>query len=115
MVGQSGMAVDEIPGFILGFLEDNEIDSPVDGQPVARALKLSTEDLRHFYYEGALARPGNVRDTDLANWFWGDTLAGKVYLKLRETALGIDTPPMQQLAERGLVPGHQAWRSRKEA
>jgi hypothetical protein len=111
MVGLSGMAVEDIPGFILGFMADNDIDSPVEGEPLYRAIKLSTEDLRHFYYEAALARPGNVRDTDLADWFWGETLAGKVYLKLRDTVKAIDNERMQWLAGTGLVPGHQAART----
>ena len=110
MVGISGLDVDTIPGLITGFIDHQTIASPIEGAPIQRAIKLAADDLRHFYYESALAKPGDVTDAKIANWFWGDTLAGKVFLKLRDVCLASDNEALKPLGMIQIVPGHQSMR-----
>lgn len=115
MVGISGMEVEDIPQFIVDFIGNLDLASPIDGAPIQRAIKLATDDLRHFYYEGALAKPGNVSDMDLANWFWGETLAGKVFLKIRDVCRDSERKELAPLGLIQIVPGHQSGRKLEDA
>lgn len=102
--------LEDIVSFMVAYIDDQETDSPFNGEPVGRALKLGTDDLRHFYYQAALAKPGTVSDVQLGDWFFGETVAGQVFLKLRDALQEQEDKSLCLLGNVLLVPYHQMHR-----
>jgi hypothetical protein len=103
-VGLSGLAVEEAARFLGEFIADQTIASPCAGLKTPQALKFAADDLKAWYLEAATARPGPSTPKALADWFWTETAAGQMLLDLREVCRGIDTPAMQLLGHKALVP-----------
>ena len=110
MVGISNMEPNEIIQFIVNYIHDPQMSNPNREQPMHTMLKLVTDDIKYFYYQAALVRPGQISDVQIGNWFWGETLLGKTFLKLREVLRQQNDPKLQPLANRRLVPHHQSHR-----
>ncbi|MDH5748900.1 MAG: hypothetical protein OEY85_06280, partial [Rhodospirillales bacterium] len=108
--GLSRMEPDAIAEFLVAYMDDPSIPSPSEENPVVRMLKLATDDIKHFYYEAAMARPGTVTDIAIANWFWGETLMGLTFLQLRSVLAKQDDEKLLALANMALVPHHQKFR-----
>ncbi|MEE2760108.1 MAG: hypothetical protein VYE18_01525 [Pseudomonadota bacterium] len=71
LTGQFDMEPDAIADFLLGALDSDVPASPVEDLPIHRALKLATDELKYFYQQAALARPGAVTDVQIGDWFSG--------------------------------------------
>ena len=99
---------DEIVDFLTEFLEKPTMESPIADTHVGRAVKLTSDDLKYFYYQAALARPGNVTDTEIGEWFYGETLAGKLFLRLKEVMAAQDDEVHKAIARTNLIPHHQS-------
>ncbi|MFP6734617.1 MAG: hypothetical protein VB959_12325 [Rhodospirillales bacterium] len=110
LTGQLPMDPDLIAEFLAAALGDPLPASPVADLPFHRALKLSSDELKFFYFQAALARPGAITDVEMGNWFYGETLAGALYLKLAAKFETSDEPPLKALGERQLIPAHQRFR-----
>ena len=108
--GLTDYSPEEIIDFLVSFVDDPSIVSFMEDQPVGRALKLTADDLKYFYYQAAMARPGNISDIQVGDWFYGETLAGALYLKLAAKFEASDEPPLKSLGERQLIPAHQRFR-----
>ena len=108
--GLTKLAPETLADFLLAFRDDPGSRGPLNGVPPVRAAKLAADDLRHFYYQAALARPGGVRDVKLADWFFGETHMGDLFLQIRARYLQSDNEALQRLATLQLVPGHQSYR-----
>ena len=102
--GLTGYSPEEIIDFLVSFVDDPSINSSMEDQPIERALKLTADDLKHFYYQAAMARPGNVSDIQISDWYYGETLAGKLFIKLRELCLGHETEALQMIGRTNFVP-----------
>ena len=102
--GLTRLSPDEIVDHLVGYLDDQSVASFVEGEPIARAIKLGADDLKFFCYQAAMARPGPVTGIALDNWFFGETLAGKLHLELRRLLLSVDDPDLRRVGEMSLVP-----------
>ena len=49
-----------IVDFLMAFVEDQSVASIVEEKIFIRSLKLAADDLRHYYYQAAMAKPGIV-------------------------------------------------------
>ena len=85
-LGGSGVGVDMLGEFIFSFIEGKLPDNPLQDVDLSVTLKMAVEDLKGYYVEGVTAQPGqeNLSSKALKDWFWNDTNAGKVLLKLIE-------------------------------
>ncbi len=110
-VGASGLAIEAAAGFLAAFLDDPTTPSPCDGLSAAACLKLSLEDLKAYYLEAATAKPAGASSKDLADWFWGDTVAGETLIALRAHCLGLEGEDMQRLGNLTIVPRAQLHRT----
>lgn len=72
----------------------------------ARRLKSALEDLKTFYSEAAVARPG-IASTDVADWLWRETALGRLMFALAQTLEAHNDPALRYLAEQSLVPRAQ--------
>ncbi len=102
--GLTDYSPEEIIDFLVSFVNDPSINSFMEGQPIGRALKLIADDLKHFYIQAAMARPGAISDIQMGDWFYGETLAGKLFFKLRELCLGHETEALQMIGRTNFVP-----------
>ena len=111
--GASGLDVAECGRFLGDFLSG---DVPAtDRWPELRAgdvLKVVLMDVKAYYLEAALARPGGASSRDLEEWFWGETNAGQVFLALQRVCAASDDPFIATLGRQFIVPRAQAHRIR---
>ncbi len=105
-VGVAGMEPHALGEFIGGFLEGNIPSSPREDLAPAAVLKLAVEDQKAFYFEAASAQPGQEKadSQTLAEWFWRETVAGKVFVALREAHIDTQDGMIQRVVGRLLVP-----------
>lgn len=108
--GLTNLDPDELAVFLVAFADDQTVPSPITGSDTLRFAKMAADDLKHFYYTGALAKPGGATDVKLGSWFYGESLAGELLLMIRERALASDDERVQRLGQIQLVPNHQAHR-----
>jgi len=111
----TGLDPDRIVALIDAFTRDPAIANPLPHFTLDRAVKLAADDLKHFYYQAALSRPGRITDIALDDWFFGGTLAGEMLLRLRAALLASDDPNLQRFGETSFVPSHQAHRKPSNA
>ena len=109
-VGASEMPIEEIGRFIASFLNGAAPTSPRPDLTLQAALKHATEDLKAYYFEAATAQPGHASSKQIADWFWGGTTAGKVFLKLKAACEANEDRAIQLLGQALMVPRAQAHR-----
>lgn len=108
--GISGLEPDEVARFVTDFIADQAIPSPRPGIGVGQLLKWATDDLKAYYFEAATARPGASSDVILADWLWGETVCGRLFLELAEICAASEDAMVLRLGDRSLVPHIQAHR-----
>lgn len=106
------MALDD-PARVAAAMSGEPPDEAVPASQAAQAIRLAAEDLKAWYQEAAMARPGvQPSGLRLADWFFGETIAGHVVLALRNRCKAADDPAIKLLGTSLLVPRGQAHRSR---
>lgn len=103
-VGVSGLEVDAAVELLAGFLDDPATASPNPEMSVAQALKFASEDIKAWYLEAATARPGPSAAATLTDWFWRETAAGALMLRLASICRDSDNAGLKNLGEKSLVP-----------
>jgi hypothetical protein len=99
----TGMGSEEIVARIIDYKFDRMIESPMAGYPPHLALKFAADDLKHFYYQAALARPARVTDVEIDDWFFDDTLAGRLIVALKEALMNSDDEAVRNFAATSFV------------
>ena len=109
-VGVSGLDIRDAGRLVAEFLEPPWPDNPRSDLSRAEVFKLACEDLKAFYLEAISAQPGAPGPARLADWFWGETLAGEIMLRLKPICLSSDDSEMRFIGKVILVPRAQAHR-----
>ena len=111
-VGVSGIDLEALGDFIYAFIEGTEPDNPRDDIPLAYTLKFAVEDLKSYYIEGVTAQPGQTDASSqvLTDWFWDETVAGKVLLALKKVCQASTDSTMSMIGDHAIVPGDVALR-----
>jgi hypothetical protein len=111
-IGAGNIEVEKLGDFIYAFLESTEPENPRDDIPLSNTLKLAIEDLKAYYIEGITAQPGqeNASSQVLQNWFWDETVAGKVLLELKDVCAASEDKMMSFIGAHFIVPGDVARR-----
>ena len=102
--GLTTLSKDAIVDFLADFVIDQSINSVVEGEGIIRGLKLAADDLRHFYYQAAMAKPGIKSDVELGDWFYGETLAGRLFIHIRQIMLNSENASMKEAGRTNYVP-----------
>ena len=110
-VGASGYEIEQAARLVGRYADGAEPEGPGPERKLSRALKLACDDLMAFYTEAATAQPGGAASQDLADWFWGETAAGKALLALRERAVREEDRGMQLVGSLLILPRNQAHRA----
>jgi hypothetical protein len=73
--------------FLINFIEDPNLDCFLENEPIERALKLASDDLKYFYFQAALARPDGASDFKINEWLYRQTYLGKAFFLIRDICL----------------------------
>ncbi len=105
-VGVSGLKIEEIGDFICTFLDGDVPQNINKDIPLGFAIKLAVDDLKAIYTEAVAAQPGGAipGSLDLVNWFWNETVAGKLLLKIKDICVNSDDAGLQLFGKLLLVP-----------
>jgi hypothetical protein len=96
---------EELGEFIVSWLTDSPRKSLKDlDYPMGALLKLATDELKAFYYEAKSVQPGKHTALSIQDWFWFETTAGEIFLKLKEQVSNMEDPSFKGLATTSLVP-----------
>ena len=84
--GVSKVELNALGDFICSFLKGETPENPRDDIALPYTLNLATDDLKAYYFEAITTQPGQESPSGkfLADWFYNDTLAGKVLFTLRD-------------------------------
>lgn len=110
-VGASGLDMAAAAELVAGFAAAPDAGTLPDGRPAAAQVKLAMEDLRAFYGESASAGPSRGSSREIADWFWGETEAGRTFLRLRDACRDHADPAIRRLGAGLTVPALQGHRS----
>ncbi|MBF0525093.1 MAG: hypothetical protein HQK56_08345 [Deltaproteobacteria bacterium] len=112
MVGASGLEPQAIGRYLGGFLAGRVPPNPRPELSWPWLVKLAVEDLKAYYFKAVTAQPGqgDPGSARLTDWFWGETMAGRVLLKLYFILAELDDPEGHFLARYLLVPMSQIHR-----
>ena len=95
-VGTSGKGADsigEMLEILVAFSVDADMTAPDGyGHPMPQLLRFLTADIRAFYSEAAISKPGATAPDpeDLEEWFFLNTVAGDVFYQIRERLVSAD-------------------------
>lgn len=104
-LGVTGCTALRLGSFIASWLTDHpELVLRDASMEPALALKFATDELKAFYFEAKAAQPGRHTAASIQEWFWFDTTAGEVFLRLREKLELERDPAFKGLATLSIVP-----------
>jgi hypothetical protein len=111
-VGVSHLDPDAIGKFLYAFTKGTYPENPRPDVDLSTSLKAAVEDLRAYYFESAMAQPGQEHPSNdaLMRWFWTETTAANVLLEVMkatyEKSHKENDPGMQQISERYIISHH---------
>ncbi len=108
-VGVSALEIEDIAGFITGFLGDDWPEAPFEDMPRGESFKHACQDLQAYYQEAVAAQPGQAtaRSSEIVEWFWNETIAGAILKRLESVCAASDDTVMQHMAAYLLLPRSQ--------
>ncbi len=106
-VGVSKVPLENMADFIYAFVKGEEPENPDPGSAIIYSLKYAVEDLKSYYIEGITAQPGqaNASSQVLQDWFWDDTVAGQVLIKLKKVCETSEDRMTAMVGAHFIVPG----------
>ena len=78
--------------------------SPNSHWHFAQALRFAADDLKSYYIEAATTGDGQPSATQLADWFWEGTIAGRVLTIVRQNLLESDDKAAVDIGDGSIVP-----------
>lgn len=102
-VGLSGMDIKSVVDYLGQFIT---ADIP-DEKNAGEQLKHASEDLKAFYNEAATSQPGSSTAGELEDWYWQDTVAGRLVREVRQVCNESDNGMIKLTASFLLVPETQ--------
>jgi hypothetical protein len=105
--GASTLPIEDVAKVLFGWLSEPPSAPLASGLSPEALLKLAGEDLKAFYFEAIAGQPRPLSGRQLADWFWGATVAAKLFVALRERCLRDADPVRQQIGRNLMVPRDQ--------
>lgn len=114
-VGVSGVELDSLGDFICSFLMGEIPKNLREDIALPYTLNLATDDLKAYYFEGITAQPGQESPSSqvLSDWFYDETVAGKVLFALRDTLKNSEDRVMKTVGNALIIPVNQAKKKRQ--
>jgi hypothetical protein len=111
-LGVSCLEPEALGGFIYSFIKGEHPENPRKDLPIIYSLKFAVEDLKAYYIEAITFPSGQagVSSHVLQNWFWDETIAGKLILELKKILEASPDKMTNMFGSYFLVPGEVARR-----
>jgi hypothetical protein len=105
-VGVSRIDLEALGDFIYAFVRGEEPENPRDDISLVYTLRMAIEDLKAYYVEAVTAQPGQAGASSrvITDWFWDETVAGKVLLALNKVCKASQDDMMRQISTGFIVP-----------
>lgn len=103
-VGISGMPIDDAARLVCMVIDDPKTTNPRSGDSLGTVLKRCCDDIKAYYFEAAGAKPGQLSAKAIDHWFWHDTAAGRLFLRLQDVGRAHLDKSVVSFADRSLVP-----------
>lgn len=107
VMGISGLPPEKAVEYIDRYLSADPMPNPKGMAPVSRA-RFAIDDIKVFYFEAALANGGLPSSYQLNEWFWKQTLAGKMILNFQDKARLTDDKNLRLIAD-SLIPPERTY------
>lgn len=93
-------------GMLCGYLSGKGMNIPVSGISPGVALRLAAQDLKSFYFEAAVSRPGagTPDSKTFTDWYWTKTAAGQILKDIRNKCANEEDRELQMAGKMFLVP-----------
>ena len=78
------------------------------GMAAVSRARFAIDDIKAFYFEAALANGGRPSSFQLNEWFWQQTLAGRMILDFQDAVRRSDDRNLRQIAG-SLVPAERTY------
>lgn len=103
---ESGLALDLLVNYVLG----KRPDIAMPELSLAVALRLAVQDLKAFYFEAAISRPGTSSpgSATFNRWFWNETAAGRILKAVKEKCINEEDEALRMTGANFLIPLEQA-------
>ena len=100
----SGLTPVQAMRYIIDYIDNSE--TPLYRAELARglSLRLACEDIKAYYLESVNEQPGQRAAQQAQAWFWNETVAGRSFIRLRETCLASTDESVKQFGLGNLVP-----------
>ena len=107
MMGIAGVDLDGCADYVVGFMQDEHAEPPRTDIPRYQMLKLALDEIKTFYFEAGLARPGVATDKELADWYYGDTTISSILQNVNQVCAESTDEVLQEMSDRRIFPIHQ--------
>ena len=109
-VGLTGLDGVGIAGLICDVIDGAIGDRPRPELRLTDVVRYAADELKSIYLEVAAAAPGRPSSRQLADWFWGETVAARAVIALRTACMASDDRRLNFVGQFFLVPHTQAHR-----
>lgn len=105
-VGTSGVPLGDLGDFLYSIIDGIIPENPRSDIALPYTILHAANDLKSYYFEAVTAQPGqeSISNQALAEWFWKETIAGKVLLKIQEVSQKNEDPLIQIVGSLLIVP-----------
>jgi hypothetical protein len=103
-VGISGMSIEAAARLVSSVTNDPTVKNPQPENSLGTVLKRCCDDIKAYYFEAAGAQPGQLSAKAIDHWFWHETAAGRVFLRLHAIGRAHPDKSVASVADRSLVP-----------
>jgi len=105
----SNFEPDAAAGLLAGYIIGDPPDTADLNLPLALALRLAAQDLKAFYFEAAVARPGaqSPQGQAFIHWFWNDTAAARILKAVKAKCLSEKDRALRTTGGYFLIPLEQ--------
>lgn len=110
----SGLSPAEIARFLVASIDDPFVRLYRENLDRITALRLACHDLKAYYLDAVLRQPGAGSARAAEQWFWEETAAGEMFLKLREACTRSSDAALQRFGSKGIVPMRVTLRKRAQ-
>jgi hypothetical protein len=107
-IGISGLSPETAVEYIDRYFSPDPMPNPKGMAPVSRA-RFAVDDIKAFYFEAAFASGGQPSSSQLNEWFWKQTRAGKMILDFQEAARVADDRNLRMISG-SLIPPERTYK-----
>ena len=104
-VGLAGVDIEQAGAYLAAYAADEKAERPRAGMAPASLMRFCADDVKAFYLEAAGSGEGTPSSRQMTDWFWSETVAGKVIKDIFRGSAESPDKQRQVLGIKSIVPG----------